>query len=165
MIVIGIDPGKTGAISGIVEWPSDDKPTRGVHSLSTMDRPDELYSYLFQSRLTSEDIETTCHIYVEQQSYRPRQQGVIATLTGYGEILTCCRLAGVEPVIVSPQAWKKVVLPEYKEDRKYPKEASIAWCEKNYPDLSLLVTDRCKKPSNDMADAVCIAEYGWRCEN
>ena len=153
MIVIGIDPGKTGAIA--VRSEDGFK----VHSLSTMNRPIELLNYLEAIITPSFSI---IHIYIEQQWVMPRQGGAVELLTGYGEIITCCKLAGVVPKIITWSQWKKEVLAEYKEGRSYPKEASIHWCEKNHSDLSLLVTDRCKKPSNDMADAVCIAEYGWR---
>ena len=169
MIVIGIDPGKTGAIA--LKW-QDNHNQSGVNviSLTDFDRPGELFNYI--ADITTDgiigsfpDITLPAHIYIEQQWVMPRQRGAVELLTGYGEIITCCRLVGVEPKIITWSQWKKGVLAEYKEGRSYPKEASIHWCEKNHPDLSLLVTDRCKKPSNDMADAVCIAEYGWRTEN
>jgi crossover junction endodeoxyribonuclease RuvC len=57
--------------------------------------------------------------------------------------------------MVTPQAWKKIVLAGTKKD----KDAAIAFCRMAYPSASLLPTPRCYKPNDGMAEALCLAHY------
>ena len=61
---------------------------------------------------------------------------------------------GIEILLVPPQKWKKAY------DLGSDKQKSIEKCQEMHPELSLLPTSRCKKPSDGMAEAVLIAEYG-----
>jgi len=78
-----------------------------------------------------------------------KQAGIIEGMCIYG---------GISYVIARPQVWKARVLKglAWKKNKKM----SIQYVQGKYPDLSLLPTDRCKVPSDGMADAVCLAEYG-----
>lgn len=60
---------------------------------------------------------------------------------------------------VTPQAWMKLVLAG--EDRKASR-AAIRYCQRAYPSVSLLATPRSRVPHDGIADAICIAEFGWR---
>lgn len=40
--------------------------------------------------------------------------------------------------------------------------ASIKKAQELFPDVSLLASDRCKRPHDGLADALLIAEYGRR---
>jgi crossover junction endodeoxyribonuclease RuvC len=57
--------------------------------------------------------------------------------------------------LVTPQAWKKKILAGTAKD----KDAAIDYCRRVYPDVSLLATERSRKPHDGMADALCIARY------
>lgn len=58
--------------------------------------------------------------------------------------------------LVIPQKWKKTF------DLHADKTESINVCQKLFPSANLLPTPRCKKPSDGMAEALLIAEYGRR---
>jgi len=88
-------------------------------------------------------------------------QGVTSMFTfgkGYGTLIGICGGLGVRVELVTPQAWKKVVLAGTAKD----KDAAIAYCRRAFPDISLLRTSSCKTPSDGIADALCILEYGKR---
>jgi len=59
-------------------------------------------------------------------------------------------------ILVPPQRWKK----EF--DLHSDKQQSIDVCKRLFPDVNLLPTPRCKKPSDGMAEALLIAEYARR---
>ena len=60
--------------------------------------------------------------------------------------------------LVTPPAWKREVLAGTKKD----KAAAIAFCRQRWPEISLLATERSRKPHDGMADALCLAEYARR---
>lgn len=75
----------------------------------------------------------------------------------YGAILGVGAALGLRVELVAPQTWKSSVLKGTKKD----KDAAIAYCRIAFPDVSL-VLPRCRKPHDGMADAVYLAEYGFR---
>lgn len=58
---------------------------------------------------------------------------------------------------VPPQTWKK----EYSLISK-SKQDSINRCKELFPNVNLLPTERCKKESDGLAEALLICEYGRR---
>ncbi len=58
--------------------------------------------------------------------------------------------------IVAPNVWQKSVLSF---TNKGDKQASVNFCRRVYPHISLLATERSKKPHTGIADAICIARY------
>jgi hypothetical protein len=62
--------------------------------------------------------------------------------------------------VVPAKAWQKVILGKKRGDDT--KKASIAWAQRHYPNVSLLRTKRCRKPSHGFSDALGIMEYGQR---
>jgi crossover junction endodeoxyribonuclease RuvC len=100
------------------------------------------------------------HVVIEKATARPGQ-GVTSTFTfgmGYGALQGICLALGVPISIVTPQAWKGVVLAGTQKD----KDAAIAYCAKAFPSVSLLPTPKSRTPSDGMADALCILEWGRR---
>lgn len=97
---------------------------------------------------------------VERVGAMPKQ-GLSSTFKfgkGYGTILGVLGALGVRTELVTPQAWKKVVLA----GTDHGKDAAIAWCRRAYPMVNLRRTERCSKDHDGMADALCIAEYARR---
>lgn len=87
-------------------------------------------------------------------------QGVTSMFTfgmGYGAIQGIVAALGIRLELISPQAWKKVVLAGTAKD----KDAAIAYCRRAFPSVPL-VLPRCRKPHDGIADALCILEYGRR---
>lgn len=58
--------------------------------------------------------------------------------------------------LVRPQKWKK----EFSITAD--KNSSIDVCNRLFPDVSLLATPKCKKPSDGIAEALLMAEYAKR---
>jgi crossover junction endodeoxyribonuclease RuvC len=58
--------------------------------------------------------------------------------------------------LVPPQTWKKVF------SLNASKLNSIEVCQKLFPDVDLMRTERCKKPHDGMAEALLMAEYARR---
>ncbi|MDS3860156.1 Holliday junction endonuclease [Thermosynechococcaceae cyanobacterium BACA0444] len=88
-------------------------------------------------------------------------QGVASMFTfgkGFGAILGIAAALNISVELVTPQAWKKVVLAGSQKD----KNAAIDYCRRAFPQVSLLPGPRCRKPHDGMADALCLLEYGRR---
>ncbi len=77
---------------------------------------------------------------------------------GYGAILGIAAALTIPTELVTPQAWKKVVLAGSAKD----KDAAIDYCRRAFPQVSLLPVPRCRKPHDGLADALCLLEYGRR---
>lgn len=61
--------------------------------------------------------------------------------------------------IILPTRWKQVVLVGM--DWKHRKGSAVEFCRRMYPDVSLLATPRSRTPHSGMADAICIARFGY----
>jgi crossover junction endodeoxyribonuclease RuvC len=97
-----------------------------------------------------------CVAAVERVSSMPKQ-GVASTFkfgTGWGMVRGVLATLRVSTLLVTPQAWKKVVLAGTQKD----KDAAISWCRQAYPSVNL-VLERCRVPHDGLADALAIAEF------
>ena len=139
MTIIGVDPGKKGGYAIIEDdhyevFPWDDDT--------------------FVNRLQM--IESPAYAFVEKVGAMPGQ-GVTSMFhfgksAGYIEgVLSAFK---IKYDLIPPQRWKKAF--ELHSD----KQESINKCIQLFPKANLLPTSRCKKPSDGMAEALLIAEYG-----
>lgn len=145
MIYIGIDPGKKGGIAWL---------GKKYHAYAMPDTTAGIYKLI---NAIAEGLETTAVI--EQVQVMGKAFGAKAALSygqGYGEIIGILTALGIKIVEVRAAAWKKGMgLTKEKDD-------SIALCERLFPLVNLLPTPRCKKPSDGIAEALLLAEYGRR---
>lgn len=147
-MIIAFDPGMKGAMA----W--------GDRSQIYV-KPFPLAGKDLDLNTLSQHIEATgASLAVIEKVHSMPKQGVSSTFKfgkGYGSILGI--LAGLQiPVeLVTPQAWKKVVLAGSTKD----KDAAIAYCRRRFPDLPI-VPERCRKPHDGICDALCLLEYGLR---
>lgn len=111
-------------------------------------------------------------------------QGVASVFTfgeGFGILKGVCFTLGVRFELVTPQAWKKLVLAGLlpakpvlpkgataaqkkaakAAHKRAQKEAAIAWCGRAYPSVSL-IPESCRTAHDGCADALCIAEFARR---
>lgn len=163
-LVFGADPGLDGAIAC---WAADPDvitvfimPTLKVGGskreldASAVYRKLDMYRKLVGCPL--QDI-----IFVlEKVSARPGQ-GVTSMFNfgqTYGGVKAVVRAMDIPLILVTPQAWKKVVLAGAKKD----KNAAVRYAKDRYPSCSLLPTERCTKDHEGMAEALCIMDYGRR---
>lgn len=102
-----------------------------------------------------------CPLVAVEQVHAMPKQGVTSMFTfgmGYGKVLAVLEILGWPWINPSPQMWQKLVL----KGRTGGKDASIAYCLARYPDVSLKPTEKSKKESHGLADAICLAEYALR---
>ena len=149
MNLVAFDPGKKGGIAKLVNGTFDAIPM----PIAGKDLDFQVIIQLLESIEPDKAI-------VEQQHSRPGMGGAMMFQmgVGYGLILGALKALKVPTEIVTPQAWKKEVLAGTPKD----KDAAIAYCKHAFPSVSLLATERSKKPHDGMADALCILEYGRR---
>lgn len=153
MTVIGIDPGKAGGIAGIPgreqEWATawaDEIPLCGK----------EIDGHELARRLKEMAPEM---VVVEKAQAMPKQ-GVTSMFNyglGFGLILGVLEGLAIPYQLVTPQAWKNKVLAGTPKD----KGAAANYVRKAYPTIDLTPGKK-RNPHDGMADAACIADYGWR---
>jgi crossover junction endodeoxyribonuclease RuvC len=149
MIYLGIDPGKSGAYaivcdSGVKVWKF---PLAG----DALDLGDIAAKFIDLCK--SDDVRA----YIEKVGAMPGQ-GVTSMFSfGFntGAIHGILAAYRVPTFLVTPQAWKKVILAGTPKD----KNSAVEYIRRAYPAVSLLPTEKSRKLDNNMAEALCIALY------
>lgn len=154
MIYLGADPGMHGGLASLTEHGDISvvpMPLRGgeicTHELGAW-----LWGFVIEH---AKDV----ILAVEKVGAMPKQ-GVVSTFTfgvGYGKLLGAAGALGIRTELVTPQAWKKVVLAGTAKD----KDAAVAYCQRAFP-AARLIPQGCRVPHDGMADALCIAEFARR---
>ncbi len=67
---------------------------------------------------------------------------------------------GIPYALVPPRAWQRAMLAG--TSGADTKQRAVIAASRLFPTVSLLPTPRCRKPSDGMADALLLAEYGRR---
>jgi len=174
--VIGIDPGKKGAVVVIAESGSVEKyvmPCIGkefdIHAL------DRIFFHIFHDK--------TCHAFIEDV------HAIFGSAAGatfqFGYVCGAIRglvVGGEAPyTLVQPKAWQKVIYQGIPEIRKPPvkittgkragqmmkgkldtKKMSLVAAKRLFPNVDLRKSERCKIPHEGIVDALLICEYGRR---
>jgi len=156
MLIMGIDPGKNGAI--VVLNVLGELVKQLIMPLNLEGEPD--ISFLVSSiGPLIEAHRGEVYVYIERAQAMPKQ-GVVSMFNygkGYGKLLGYFEGVNVPIFRVQAQRWKKVVLSAM----EHTKEGAIEFCRRFYPTLNLLRTPQCTKPHDGLADALCIAVYGF----
>ena len=153
MVYVGIDPGKAGGYA--ILYPEDSNILNRAESFywdeqGFIDKMNDLA----QTYGTANII--TC---VEQVHSMPTDSHKTAFSFGYqnGFIKAVLLAYKIPYQEISPVKWKK----EFGLV-KQPKDESIKCCKKLYPLVSLFRTNKCKKESDGMAEALLMATYAKR---
>lgn len=178
MKIFGADPGASGGIALL-----DGDTVKAIPTPLNSDNQIDLCALtlwldqqLGYNEVDASGFVADAVIYVENVHSMPGQG--VASSFQFGRNLG--KLEGVlgalhmRTAYVSPQAWKKKTLIadnvymgldiEDKAKRKViQKKAAIAWVQQKFPDINL-VPPRCRVPSDGMAEALCIAYYGYLVE-
>ena len=144
MIYIGIDPGKKGGFGAIEEVGILVKPWDNAFFI-------EYCRGIYRAGTKA----VAC---VEKVGAMPGQ-GVTSMFSfgkSAGFIEGVLQAYGIPYQLITPQKWKK----EF--SLGHTKEDSITVCKRLFPSVKLLPTDRCKKESDGMAEALLMAEYARR---
>lgn len=157
MIIIGIDPGFSGGIASVSMSGKTVHaflmPSFKVGKKTELDGP-RIVAYLEKRKSAIE------HIYIEKVGAMPGQ-GVVSMFRfgeGFGFLKGICAGLHLPHTLVHSTSWKKVMC----RDLPKAKGVSILVAKRLWPNVDLLPTPRSKKPSDGLADALCIAEYGRR---
>lgn len=149
---IGIDPGRSSGGVCIIEHDG------GYADLTPMPDMAYLAKKLFRLQEVTEEGELFCGI--EKAQSFPGQG--ISSAFGYGDHFG--QLQGlmialkIPYALIPPKTWAKEVQcgTLTKLD---PKKRSLEAARRLFPQVSLLATERCKKPHSGMYEALLIAEY------
>ena len=146
MIFIGIDPGQKGGIAIL-----SNSMNKGVLM--------PLYGKEIDAAAILEyinEVQGERFVCVEKAQAMPKQ-GVVSMFKygkGFGKILGVLESSRISHQLVTPQAWKKIVLAGTNRD----KHAAIEFCQRMYPMIDLQ-PGKCRTPQDGIADAVCIAHF------
>lgn len=161
-IFIGIDPGLNGGFAAL--FPEENKliilpmPLIGDKDYDVV----KLASMFKNIKADPKDVFVT----IEKQMALPGQ-GLTSTLktgTGFGLLIGIVAALEIPYQIIPPQKWQRQIfvgLPA-KQDTKVSSEIMA---KRLFPSEDFLKTGRCKKASDGLTDAACIAEYGRRVYN
>lgn len=146
-VSIGIDPGKTGAIAVM-----DDDEILCLEQFN-VDKYVDVLSYVVQST-SAKDIK----VCLEKVGAMPGQ-GVVSMFNfghNLGVIEGILSALRIPYQLVPPQTWKK----EF--SLTGDKAKSIEVCKKLFPWVDLRATERSRKSSDGLAEALLMAEYARR---
>lgn len=138
MIYIGIDPGKDGAMALLTD-----------KSVTIIPFDERGYEIALANIRGSD---TLCCL--ERVGAMPKQ-GVTSMFKfgeNFGFIRGLLQANGIPYELVTPQKWKK-------EFGATDKNSAVTVCGRLFPSVSLMRTERCKKPHDGMAEALLMAEY------
>lgn len=144
MIYIGVDPGKKGGVAvidgdGVEVYAWDDQTFVNVMA-ATMNKG-------------------KCIAAVEKVGAMPGQ-GVSSMFSfgqSFGFILGVLTAFGIGYQLVPPTLWKREFGLLHTE-----KQASVDVAKRLFPGVSLLPTERCRKESDGMSDALLLCTYAQR---
>lgn len=145
MIIIGIDPGKSGGIA----WCNDGKFTVEKMPETALDLWELICN--IADRVASSTRHLDCVAYLEQVHSSP-QMGVTSAFTfghGFGQIEMALTAAGIPFERLRPQAWQKAMGCMTKGDKNVSKRRA----QELFPQI---------KVTHANADALLICEYGRR---
>lgn len=155
---IGVDPGMSGAIAVIN--PANIVIRTLPFFKNELDGP-ELHGWLEELTLAYPN-ESKPIAYVEKVGAMPGQGVVSMWNFGYatGQLHMIFKMLHIPYMLVTPQKWKGLVLAG--SDKS--KLAAINYCLRRYPDVNIRSTARSTTPNENMADALCIADYARQME-
>lgn len=168
--IIGIDNGKKGGIA-IITSHKDTIAFAGTFSTPLIGNEFDENSMV---SLLQKKVSLDCKAFIEEVRFLPQQSSSAGGNYGMGHGLWRGMLValGIPYEIVPPQDWQRVMLKGVKKGkpgikhkmtrRKKSKEASILIAKRLFPDVNLFPSERSRKESDGMAEALLIAEYGRR---
>lgn len=151
-MVIGIDPGKIVTIAKFY----DDNIETVKFDISN--RNPMFYDYIKSIARYYKNIsifDSKEDIYIENVHSMPFDSRKSSFTFGksFGTILTALEMANLHYTLVDSKRWRKYTNTHTKED-------SINYVKNKYPNINLLATLKSKKEDHNIADAICILEYG-----
>lgn len=153
MIYVGVDPGKKGGFALIIA--EEEKIDNGVYVYPWDDNefPAKMRGI---KHLADNPVMVAC---VEKVGSMPHDSHKASFNFGHslGYIEGVLTALGIPYQLVPPAKWKKEFSLIGQD-----KAASIEVCKRLFPGVNLLATDKCRKDSDGMAEALLLACYAQR---
>jgi crossover junction endodeoxyribonuclease RuvC len=146
MISVGVDPGKNGGFAVLVDG-----------RCACAKKWDDVAFIAAMQEVSSKPV-SAIRVCVEKVGAMPHQ-GVTSMFSfgkSAGFIEGVLQAYGIPYQLVPPYTWKK----EF--GLTSDKQKSVDVCRRLFPEVSLLPTSRCTKPSDGIGEALLMAEYARR---
>jgi hypothetical protein len=157
MLIVGIDPGLTGAVARMYVDDHSGKFNAAVFPLAVENK--SVNADVLEAHIFGADV-----VVLEQVGTQPGWGAASCFNFGrcVGAIESVLQLSqmggGIQRILrPGPKVWKKLLLSGTKKD----KDASLALARDLFPGVNL-VPPGCRKQSHDFAEALLLAEYGRR---
>lgn len=175
----GIDPGKKGGLALIDDHarvlellPTPMRPMRGSDTREDYDVASiaELFRGWSNPTLADrglfvviERLHPLPAVFARKGGSQRAGGGVIANYNrgvaqGWGWLLAAFR---IPHVFVLPRVWQRTLMAGW-DEKADPKDRSIAFARRLWPDVSLRRTPRARTDDDGLAEALLLAEYGRR---
>jgi hypothetical protein len=175
MMIIGIDPGKNGAIVFLQE----DGKVAVKHKMPTIGKVLDINALKGILSIPYLDV----HVFIEDVHAIYGSAAGATFEFGFvcGAIQGVVTALGLKHTLVQPKRWQKEIYQGIPEIRKPPitilkgkrtgqtikgkldtKKMSELAAKRLFPDVDLRASERCKIPHDGIVDALLIAEYGRR---
>lgn len=160
MNIIGIDPGKSGAVVSI-NLETHVVTSKQITPMVKVGKSRQEYDIQQMSRILKDLSSDGSKVFIERQQARPGQgvSSMFTTGMGYGIWLGICGGLEIPIEVVSPIAWTRELL------RGVPGEGkgrNILAAKRLFPSEDLRKSDRARVDHDGICDALLICEYGWR---
>ena len=162
MTIIGVDPGLRGGIA-VLEG-SREPAVVPIPIVKAGKRGRDQYHVPSIVNFLRNWREATT-VYIERLQPLPASiaKGVIANYNRGAALwlfIGICSALKIPHVLVSPRVWQREMFQG--TPGSDTKQRSILAAQRLFPGVSLLPTERSRKPSDGLSDALLIAEYGRR---
>jgi crossover junction endodeoxyribonuclease RuvC len=160
VIVIGIDPGKTG---GIAVLSTEARPRTFVMPVIMHGARHVLDVPEIRGLLSRFNAEGKTHVFIEKQQPLPAKMGGGAANYqrgyGLGVLEATCHGLWLPYDLIAPIRWQRAILADIPgEDTK---QRALVAVKRLYPRVEL-VPPKKRKPHEGIVDALLLAEYGRR---
>ncbi|RLB90092.1 MAG: hypothetical protein DRH50_12825 [Deltaproteobacteria bacterium] len=151
MIILGVDPGLHGGVAKL-ECIGGKIVKATAISMPVKDRELDLAEIV-------KFIQGADHCFIEKVWGHPggSSKSLCTTCLNYGKLLALIWAECIPCDKIPPRTWQAKILSKGCLDTK---AASIAVCQEKFPEVNL-TPGRKRKAHDGMADALCIALYGW----
>lgn len=159
-VILGIDPGFHGGLAAFSNEDSGEMTTWVTPTTLVGKARKPVFDEVAMARLLTA---TDGQFAVIERVHAMPRQGVTSMFRfgeGFGLWRGLLVGLGIPYFAVTPQVWKKALFPTTGLDHRGQKQAAIDFVHQSYPGVEL-VPPRCRVAHDGMADAACLAHYGY----
>ena len=161
MIIVGIDPGKSGGIVSIKNDEFYSKDVMPVNPDGTINN--KMLASIIKSYMAEDDI-VRFGLEKVHAIYGMSAKSCFNFGANFQACISALDIVGVSWEFIQPKTWQKEIFEgmndiKNSKGKRDTKKMALMACNRLYPDVDLTPTERAKKPHDGLVDALCIAEY------